>query len=274
MKNEIILAIIKKLIEEKMGEITASVGRRGLKGADGRDFDFEENREKISEIIKSHLESLSLEKKEKEFNWDDIKDDVTHVIAEVIRVSREDLKLKFSDLEIYEVELLKGEDGKDGRPGRDGKDFEFEEYRHSISDIIHAYIDDISSGFVLKFSDLSESEKDEIRLKFSDLTRQEKLELKLKFSDLSPNDKDELRLKFEQLTDEEKDELKLKFEDLTPEEVLQLRGPRGQRGKQGDVGLRGSKWHIGQGEPSDMNDLIEGDMYLDVTSGDVYEYMG
>ena len=50
------------------------------------------------------------------------------------------------------------------------------------------------------------------------------------FKDLSEEEKDELKLYFEDLSPEEKNELKLKFEDLTPSDKLELKGAKGDTG--------------------------------------------
>ena len=50
------------------------------------------------------------------------------------------------------------------------------------------------------------------------------------FKDLSEEEKDELKLYFEDLSPEEKFELKLKFEDLTPSDKLELKGAKGDTG--------------------------------------------
>ena len=50
-------------------------------------------------------------------------------------------------------------------------------------------------------------------------------------------------------------------------------GPMGPRGVQGDPGLRGSRWYTGAGAPLNVPDTrIEGDMWLDETSGDVWRW--
>jgi hypothetical protein len=50
-------------------------------------------------------------------------------------------------------------------------------------------------------------------------------------------------------------------------------GPIGPRGVQGDPGLRGSRWYTGPGAPGTVPDTrIEGDMWLDETSGDVWRW--
>jgi hypothetical protein len=50
-------------------------------------------------------------------------------------------------------------------------------------------------------------------------------------------------------------------------------GPMGPRGVQGDQGLRGSRWYTGAGAPGIVPDTrIEGDMWLDETTGDVWRW--
>jgi len=55
-------------------------------------------------------------------------------------------------------------------------------------------------------------------------------------------------------------------------------GPQGPRGVQGDIGapgLRGSRWYTGAGTPVTVPDSrIEGDMWLDETTGDVWRWSG
>jgi hypothetical protein len=50
-------------------------------------------------------------------------------------------------------------------------------------------------------------------------------------------------------------------------------GPMGPRGVQGDQGVRGSRWYTGAGAPVTVPDSrIEGDMWLDENTGDVYRW--
>jgi len=50
-------------------------------------------------------------------------------------------------------------------------------------------------------------------------------------------------------------------------------GPMGPRGIQGEQGVRGSRWYTGAGMPAVVPDVrIEGDMYLDESSGDVWRW--
>ena len=225
MKNEIVLAIIKKLIDEKFDELSTHVGRRGPKGDSGQDFVFAEHEQTIKEIIYHYVDNLDLKLKfsdltdeeisylkgrdGKDFSFDDIKDDVTHIIANVIEATREDLKLKFEDLTDEEKEFLKGEQGPSGRDGRDGQDFIFYDHIDDISNLVRSYVESIKHDLKLKFAELTDEEKESLKLKFSDLT------------------------------DVDKKSLKLTFDDLTEEEKLSLKGARGQRGKKGDTGLDG-----------------------------------
>lgn len=54
-------------------------------------------------------------------------------------------------------------------------------------------------------------------------------------------------------------------------------GPQGNPGLQGDAGpagspgARGSKWFTGSGAPGTVSGSAAGDMYLDTSTGNVYE---
>lgn len=50
------------------------------------------------------------------------------------------------------------------------------------------------------------------------------------------------------------------------------RGLKGDTGAKGDTGQRGSKWFTGAGVPSGVTGAVAGDMYLDTTTGAVYEF--
>ena len=49
-------------------------------------------------------------------------------------------------------------------------------------------------------------------------------------------------------------------------------GPQGPPGASGAAGVRGSLWYWGSGAPASIGGALENDMYLDVVSGDVYQY--
>lgn len=167
---------------------------KGASGRDGSDFDFEENKENI-------------------FN--------------VIEANKDLFKLHFSDLTEDEKFLLRGPRGQRGRG------FKFEENIEEINSLVETHLKSIQENLKLRFADLTESEKDLLKLKFNHLTDEEKEGLKLHFSDLTESEKDTLKLTFSNLTDEEKESLKLHFSDLSEEDRNQIRGPRGQRGKKG-----------------------------------------
>ncbi|QGJ94157.1 hypothetical protein QEH32_gp25 [Corynebacterium phage EmiRose] len=49
------------------------------------------------------------------------------------------------------------------------------------------------------------------------------------------------------------------------------RGPQGAQGPEGATGARGSKWFTGAGTPGTVSGAVVGDMYLDTSSGTVYQ---
>ena len=60
-----------------------------------------------------------------------------------------------------------------------------------------------------------------------------------------------------------------------PEGPTGARGPVGPRGVVGDQGTRGSRWYTGAGAPVAVPDeRVEGDMWLDETTGDVWRWDG
>lgn len=48
-------------------------------------------------------------------------------------------------------------------------------------------------------------------------------------------------------------------------------GIQGAQGQQGATGVRGSYWWTGAGAPGTINGSLAGDMYLDTSSGDIYQ---
>jgi hypothetical protein len=272
MRSEILLALISKLIDERLQEIPTLRGPKGRDGRDGKDaepvqaFSIETHAEKIREWIRE--ESLKFDdlndnqiallkgspgRDGKGFIFSENEAAITEIILSEIDRMSPDLKLKFSDLSPAEISELRGPEGKQGKAG---KDFSFEEHRE--------FFDSLK----LRFSDLTENEISELKLKFSDLTEDEIAQLrgprgfrgqvgksgkdfvleehldffqglKLKFSDLNEEEVNAIKLKFADLTDSDKEQLKLRFEHLTEEERLSLKGPRGQRGKHGPTGEQG-----------------------------------
>lgn len=50
------------------------------------------------------------------------------------------------------------------------------------------------------------------------------------------------------------------------------KGSQGVQGVPGDPGVRGSKWFTGSGAPSGISGALDGDMYLDTSTGEVYQF--
>jgi hypothetical protein len=152
MKNHVLIALVKAIVEEEVKSNPALVGKRGLKGRPGDSFSFEESKKEITEIVTGYIDSIK----------DQLK-------PELDKVQLEDLKLKFSDLTDEEKESLRGEKGVRGQRGRkgddgnDGKDFSFEENAEKISIIIDKILDVKRDDYKLKFTDLTEEEKQSLK---------------------------------------------------------------------------------------------------------------
>ena len=206
-------------IDGKDGE-QGQQGRPGRDGRDGKNFDPIENSGLLKTWIKeATLKFSDLTEEEREslrgpkgndgapFEFEAHKAKINLAIVEHVASISDSLRLKFSDLNEAEKHELKGERGSRGQRGRDGKSFVFEDHKE--------YFDTLK----LKFADLSDEDRSELKLTFSDLSESDKLELKLKFT------------------------------DLTAEEIGQLRGPRGQKGKTGARGQDGDKGDSGKMGP-------------------------
>lgn len=233
MQTEVLVALLTKLIDEKLSNIPVLSGPRGPRGfqgapgRDGQDFVFSEHEEKI-------------------------------------RAWAKDFALKFEDLSPEQIELLRGPRGRDGLNGRDGKDFSFSEHSQDIQKIIRQTVEDIKDGLKLRLEDLSESDIERLRgprgrdgrdgRNFNFDEHRDYFEsLKPKFSEFTDAEKEELRLHFSDLTQAQKEELKLKFSDLTDEDLAIIRGPRGPRGQRGSPGKDGEAGPMGpRGSPGPM----------------------
>jgi hypothetical protein len=219
VENEILIALLTKLVDERLSEVSArSVyrgprGHQGPPGEDGKSFVFEEHADSIREWVK-------------------------------------EFALKFEDLTAEQIEELRGPKGRDGKDGADGHSFIFEENKDDIEQIIRTTVGGLREELRLKFSDLSDDEIGNLRgprgrdgRDGRDFNFDDHIEffngLKLRFSDLTPEEKDTLKLHFSELTEDEKASLKLRFEDLTEEDRALIRGPRGLRGQRGAAGRDG-----------------------------------
>ncbi len=274
MKSEVLIAILSKIVDEELAKLPAPGegprGPRGFRGIDGRDgIDGQPGRDFIllehSEQIKTWIKELSL--KFEDFTEDQIaslkgprgergrdgRDFIFDDHVDQIREWVKEYSLKYEDLTDEQKLELKGSPGKDGS---DGKDFIFAEHEDWIASTIVEQVWGMKDGLKLTFSDLTPDEKLELRGPRGQRGRDGKpfvfedhLEffqsLKLKFADLSAEEISQITLKFSQLSDEEKNSLKLKFADLSEDDKLELKGPRGQRGKPGIQGEKGDKGNAG-----------------------------
>ena len=208
MKNEVLLALADRLINDAILEHEKNHpslrGPRGLAGKNAKDFCFDDYKDLINDLIIKNIPDV---KDGKDFSFEEHSDR----IIEIIKANIPQVK--------------------------DGKDFIFEEHSLKIFD----YIDSIKDSIKLKFSDLTDEEKNSLKGSKGNAGRagrdfvfeEHKEEIYSKIEDTFNLIKDSLKLKFSDLSKENKEELKLKFDDLTQEDISILKGPRGQRGKSG-----------------------------------------
>jgi hypothetical protein len=192
------------LTEQEVEMLRGPKGFKGDRGEDGESFSFEKHSEEIKNIITSFIDSITdslrlkfedldpeqvaLLKGErgdrgrngrdgvdgingKDFILTEHSDFIKEVVADSVFALAPDLKLKFSDLDEEERATLKGEKGPRGQRG---KPFVFEENKENIEGVILENRDTLR----LKFSDLTDSEIDSLKLKFDQLSVEEKLSLK------------------------------------------------------------------------------------------------
>lgn len=269
MQTEILIALIGKMVDERLALSPTKRGPRGIPGrdgADGKDFIFAEHEGAIRDWAKEFalaFEDLSDDQIEnlrgprgsdgrdgvdgRSFVFEENRDAIESCIRESIVGIKDSLKLRFSDLTDDEIGQIRGPRGRDGHPGRD---FNFEENRDAIESSIHSGVERIKPELKLRYDDLSEQERSELRgprgrdghpgRDFDFEEHREFFEsLKMRFEDLTDAERESLKLRFNQLTDVERDSLKLRFEDLSSEDKLALRGPRGLRGQRGSHGRDG-----------------------------------
>lgn len=273
MKNAVLLALLTKLVEEKIESLpSATIGPRGRRGptgpegSPGKDFVFDEHAEtirawakefalKFEDLTADQIGALRGPKGDSGRDGRDGKDFVFEEHKEFFQ----SLKLKFEDLTAEEIAALRGargESGRDGRDGKDGSDFDFDASKDQITAILSEVVAGMSEDLKLKFSDLTDEEVLKLRgprgqrgSPGRDFVFEEHREyfdsLRLKFEDLTQEEKDSLKARFSDFTEEEKSELRLTFEDLTTDQVSALRGPRGQKGARGAMGEKGDRGDTG-----------------------------
>jgi hypothetical protein len=182
------------LTSEQIEALRGPQGESGLdgrNGRDGRDFIFEEHEEEIAKIIEDKslkFEDLSPEQIEairgpkgdkgedgRGFDFAESQDQINNLIVGYLNQVRDSLKLKFDDLTEDDKAVLRGPRGQRGKPGRD---FDLEESLPTIKNAIQETVVGLTPDLKLKFSDLSEEEKDSLKLKFEHLTPEDRLTLR------------------------------------------------------------------------------------------------
>lgn len=132
------------------------------------------------------------------------------------------LKIAFSDLTSEQVQALKGADGKHG------KDFNLEEARPVINESVERVITSL---------------KESLKLKFSDLTAEEVKSLKgidgrdgkdFNFEENAGTIRAVISSAVSETFSQRKDELKLRFQDLSESDKQELKGPKGDNGRDFD----------------------------------------
>lgn len=269
MKHEILLALISKMVQDRLESqevISGLRGPRGFQGIKGADFSWADNEPRIKELIResslkfsdlSEEEITSLKGKDgkdgpdgKSFSWEENKSEIESLVYKH--------RLKFEDLDADQISAIRGPAGRDGKDGARGEDgtngdsFSWDKYSADISALVTDFLLENRDLFKIQFGDLSDDDRESLRgprgqrgRAGKDFQFEEHREffegLKLKFSDLSEAEVNTLKLKFKDLDQSEVEQLKLKFSDLSDEDRLMLRGPRGQRGSSGIHGLPGEK---------------------------------
>ncbi len=182
------------LTEKDLDSLRGDPGRPGRDGKDGKDFKLEDHESYLRDLAKSFsLKFSDLSEVEKDslrgdpgrpgrdgrdFDFAAHEDKIIEILHTTVRSLSDSLRLKFTDLNAEQIELLRG---PRGRPGQDGRPFVFEEHREFFESL------------KLKFTDLSQEDIDSLKLKLSDLSKEDLDSLKLKFSDLTEEDRISLR---------------------------------------------------------------------------------
>jgi len=309
-----LLALINALIEKRIEDIPIESrrGLRGPKGLDGEDFDFDKHRLDILEIISNEIEDIQSDLKlkfsdltedEKEslklkfenltveerlglkgargqrgrgFKFDEHKDDIFKEISDIFDSERDSLKLKFSDLTEEDLEQLRIV----GPRGLSGRDFIFSEHEERILDILSETVNNQKESLRLKFSDLTEDEKNDLKIKGPRGQRgkgfnidEHREEITSVLDTFFNEAKESFKLRFTDLSDEEVSSLKLKFTDLTEEEIdsLKVKGPRGNKGAKGAKGESAPIFLCGDTPPIEEGE--DDQLYLDISTGEVYKWV-
>ncbi len=261
MENEILIALLTKMVDDRISQLPVLPGHRGprgqsgVPGKDGTGFIFSEHEETIRQWAKDAAikfqdfseEQIHALRGPRGRDGNDGRDGQDFIFSEheeAIRQWAKDFSLKFQDLTPEQIDSLKGKDGKDGAS------FSFDVDGNRIESLIRGAVHEIRDELKLRFSDLDADDIRELRGPRGrdghdgrDFIFEEHREffdsLRLRFSDLTAEEKESLKLHFSQLSDEEKSSLKLRFKDLTEDDLALIRGPRGSRGQKGIPGRDG-----------------------------------
>jgi hypothetical protein len=146
LNKTVILALIDAIINDKIdsGILSNKRGPRGFRGKDGEDFDFDEHKAQILQFVK---QSVIEQKAEFRLTEDEIRE----------------IKLKFNELSLDDIESLKGNRGPRGYPGKDGEDFDFDEHKEKIFNQLINLIDQNIDELKVKYSDLSDEDRESLR---------------------------------------------------------------------------------------------------------------
>ncbi len=267
MRDTVLLAVLAKLVDERLESHygrSSHRGPRGHIGPRGEDFDFDKVSGQVKEWVKEFslkFENLTQEEIQKitgpqglrgrdgrNFVFEEHKDDIEAIIKDSFFKIKDTLKLKFEDLSNEDIEKIRGPRGRDGRDGRDGKDgekgkdFNFEEHKE--------YFDTLKP----KFEDYTEEQLNILRGPRGRDGRDGRDGKDFKFEEHKEYF-DTLKLKWSDLSEEEKDSLRFKFEHLTYEQIGKLRGSRGQKGKRGAPGEQGPQGPKGDIGPRGLRGL-------------------
>ncbi len=184
-----------ELSEDQKAELVGPRGRDGKNGEDGKDYDLEVLKEavtntileirdtlklKFNDLLEEDIESLrgprGLKGKDgNDFIFEDNSEAITKIISNTIDQNKDHYKLKFCDLTEEETEGLRGPRGQRGKAGRD---FSLDDSKPFIEESLKEIFQANSEDLKLKFINLTDVEKDSLKLKFDDLTFDNKLELK------------------------------------------------------------------------------------------------
>jgi len=167
LETTTLLALFDRLLNDKLTECRNEIelnlshrSQKGPRGYPGQDFDFEENKSKIENIITSLVNS---KREELSLKFSDLTED-----------EKQSISLKISDLSPGELKLLQGPSGARGKTGHG---FDFEENKEDIENILCKIFESKSLSFEDSLAQIFEKEKESFRLKFSDLTLEDKREI-------------------------------------------------------------------------------------------------